>query len=329
MAPEAVEPEQVNEYLKAVSAELYGASARSVELRVVDPRSLVLLKKNARFFQKSRFDQLRDNIEADRMLASVPYCFEREDGSLLVASGNHRVKAAVAAKVPKVLVFVEAWSNDERELAVQVSHNALEGEDDKQILAELWGQFRTLAGKLYAGLDSKTVAELEKIQFQGFSGANIPMESMLLWFLPEEVARLDAAIEKVGPLLKSKRVYLAPLECYEKLWKALVTVKHVENVKNTAVAFMVLLAVFEGYAERLIAQAKEEEDAGGSPGDGSGEAGPAAGGAGLAQDAGDVAGSGEPSEEGPAQGVGAEQRARGRKDRRAGAGARGKRVRAG
>lgn len=89
--------------LKQVSAEMYGGA---VELRAVDPKRLVYLKRNARYFTKATFDQLVANVEADRRLSSVPYCLEQSDGALLVVSGNHRVKAAVKAGLGRILVFV-------------------------------------------------------------------------------------------------------------------------------------------------------------------------------------------------------------------------------
>ena len=57
---------------------------------------LTLLEKNARFMRGATFARLVANIKADGCLTSVPLV-GHVDGKLLVASGNHRVPAAMKA----------------------------------------------------------------------------------------------------------------------------------------------------------------------------------------------------------------------------------------
>lgn len=137
---------------------------------------------------------------------------------------------------------------------MQLSHNALVGQDDKQMLAELWASLKSLNAKLYAGLDSKLIEELEKIRFNGFGPDPLPMESMTLWFLPEEVTRIEQLLGQALTVAQSKHMMLAPLESYEKLWGAIVRVKRLSGIKNTAVAFMVLIEWLERASQAVEAE---------------------------------------------------------------------------
>lgn len=227
----------LNERLREVGTAMYGGK---VELRVVDPKSVVLLKKNARFMEKSTFDQLVANVTADGVLESVPLCHTLEDGRLECISGNHRIQAAIKAEVKQVLVFVFPRELPRSEkISRQLSHNAITGKDDLAILAELWKDIATLEQRLYAGLDSATIGELEKIKFSGFSAEPIRTEQMTLWFLPEEVEDIDKLLDSLQGAVKDVR--MVPLASYEALWKAIVATKKLTGIKNTAVAFMLLI----------------------------------------------------------------------------------------
>ena len=135
---------QRNEELATISQEMFGDGMRLV---VVAPASLTLLKDNARFFKRETFRQLRDNIAADKRLSSVPLCYRHEDGRLEVLSGNHRVKASIEAGIPHILVLAVTEELDKsRRIAIQLSHNALVGEDDQRhFWANLWGTDRVRA----------------------------------------------------------------------------------------------------------------------------------------------------------------------------------------
>lgn len=241
MVDQALTTEQaasLNERLAEISRALYGDRAT---FRVVDPKSLVLLKKNAHFMKKGTFDQLTANVKSDGMLASTPLCHELPELRLEVLSGNHRVQTAIKAELSWIVVLVIPHQSTEQKIAKQLSHNALVGQDDKAILAELWSEMRDIQSKLYSGLDSQLVAELEKIKFTGFTAQQIRTEQIAVWFLPEEVAALEELLAEATKVTASKTVYAAPLEKYRTLFDALVKTKRSNNIKNTAVAFGYLI----------------------------------------------------------------------------------------
>ena len=228
--------EEINEMLAGVSDYIYGGRA---ELRIVGLKDLRHLSKNARFFQRERFEQLVDNVRSDGMLESIPLCWENENEEILVISGNHRVQAARKAGLTEIpILLLKGNIAEGRRIAKQLAHNALVGSDDLEILAELWNEMEDLADKLYAGLDSEIVDEIESIEFKGYTPEPIRMEEIVIWFLPSELARLEEAL-KQSCLADSAKgtVFTARAEDYDRVWKMLVEVKKRDNIKNTAVAF--------------------------------------------------------------------------------------------
>ena len=129
-----------------------------------------LLEKNARYMKAEQFQALVENVKQDGNLSSLPLCYREKDGKLRVLSGNHRVMAARQAGVEQVLVMVVGDEKDADErLAIQLSHNAIAGQDDLVILKELWESIKDVQARVYAGLDSDTVKALQGIQFSAIS----------------------------------------------------------------------------------------------------------------------------------------------------------------
>lgn len=256
MANEALQ--EINRTLSGISEKLFGAK---VAIQVVDPRELVLLKKNAHYMTKPVFDQLTANVGQDGYVASTVLCHTLASGKLEVLSGNHRVESAREAGLAEMLAFViphELAPNDK--IAVQLSHNSLVGQDDKQILAELWAEISSLNAKMYSGLDSKLIEELEKINFSAFNAEQVKTEKVVLWLLPEEADDIEQLLDEIAGDLSSDRIWMGPLTKYKSLFDSLVKAKKLNNIKNTAVALMWLVGRFkESIEDATVAVAAARE----------------------------------------------------------------------
>lgn len=224
--------------LGEASRVLFGGQA---ELRLVCPSQLILLRKNARYMRKAVFDQLTDNVRRDGFLSSVPLCQEIGTDQLEVLSGNHRVQAAIAAGIEKILIIAIPQIESARKIAIQLSHNALTGEDDQQLLAELWSELQDLNEQLYSGLDSDSVGELDPVAFHSFNPAQPKLRTITLCFLPEEASVLDELLSEADAIARADDLYLAPASHYDPLFEALAETRQTANIKNTTVAFMWLI----------------------------------------------------------------------------------------
>ena len=237
-----------NEELAAVSADLFGDAMR---LMVVKPESLTLLKDNARFFKRETFRQLRDNIAADKRLSSVPLCYRYPDGGLEVLSGNHRVQASIEAGIPLIMVLVitEELEKSKR-IAIQLSHNALVGEDDQSILANLWAQIENTRDQLYSGLDSEVVKDLKDVELVNFTTPNIPAHMVTFMFTDGEKEQLSEILDLLaGAAKKSSLVCLFKGSQYEGFVQLVADMKDFENIRDSSLAMVRLLEICTEYLD--------------------------------------------------------------------------------
>jgi len=211
-------------------------------LDIAAPGSLKLLEKNARYMSHEMFENLVANIKKDGGLSSLPLCYREPDGSLLVLSGNHRVQAAAQAGIEQILIMVvDRELTREEQIAIQLSHNAIDGKDDPLMLKQLWDEIKQIDLKLYAGLDSETIKELEKIQFVSISEARLEYKEIKLLFLPEQTEALKELMKDLDSLFSEDEHYLLSRAHYDALFELLLDVKDKYNIVNSPTAFMKII----------------------------------------------------------------------------------------
>ena len=89
--------EKIQATVKTLNERLRETNTTPYTLDIAEPGSLKLLEKSARYMSHEMFENLVANIKKDRGLSSLPLCYRRPDGSLLVLSGNHATFAYLAA----------------------------------------------------------------------------------------------------------------------------------------------------------------------------------------------------------------------------------------
>lgn len=221
------------------------------KLAVVNIEDLELAEKNARYMTSDVFQNLVQNIKRDGGLSSVPFCWKYGD-KYHVLSGNHRVMAAKEAGLTELLIlYTDRELSKQERIAIQLSHNAIEGKDDPVILRELWEEIEDVNLKFYAGLDDKTLKELEKVNIPTLSEVPLEYRTCSFVFLPEEQERLDEVFQKALELVPNDDVYLARLKDFDRLMRAIAKTSDSYNIRNAAVAIMLILDVFEKHLEDL------------------------------------------------------------------------------
>jgi hypothetical protein len=249
--------QEIPEILKLLNEQLAGLFPYRLEL--TNPAELKLLDKNARYMKAEQFQALVENVRKDGNLSSLPLCYREDDGSLLVLSGNHRILAARQAGLEQLLVMVVADKKTaDEKLGIQLSHNAIAGQDDLVILKELWESIGNVQAKLYAGLDSDTVKALEGIQFSAISEQRLKYKMANFVFLPEEIEGLDELLKAIAVVFTADVVYLANLNTYDAFFKIIVEIKKRCQIKNSAAAFLKLVEL----AWIGLEQMKKVEEAG-------------------------------------------------------------------
>ncbi|MBC9717866.1 ParB N-terminal domain-containing protein [Streptomyces sp. TRM66268-LWL] len=218
-----------------------------------DPRELTLLDVNARFMRHEQFQRLVANIREDGSLTSTPLVWNDADsGRRIVLSGNHRTKAAIEAGLDRIwwMEIAEPLPR-QRQIALQLSHNAITGEDDPATLKALYDELEDVSLRLYSGLDDKTLELLEDVSVPSLAEANLDFATVQIVFLPEEKAAAEQALEAARKTASADARWLARIEQYEGVLDTLDSVKGAHNIGNVAAAFAILLAVVERHLGEL------------------------------------------------------------------------------
>lgn len=229
--------------------------AGMLPLAVVAPTDCIGQDENARYMLPEQMEQLVRNIQSDGRLESVPLVYVDPDrpGKYRILSGHHRVEAAKAAGLARILVMVADPRSRDEIVSKQLAHNAISGLDDKSILAKLFASIQDVEFRLRTGLSDS----LANIQYQGLSLKMAQWETLVLLFLPEEIAQFDAVMDELGKqsaLRETAYVRVAAMGDWDAFTKVLRKLKRIENIKNdaTAVARLIELA-----GERLAQLAEE------------------------------------------------------------------------
>lgn len=216
-----------------------------------DPKALTLLEVNAHFMTKEKFDALVDNVRRDGVLTSVPLVYADPDtGKEIVLSGNHRTRAAVEAGLPEIpVLLIDQRLSRQQQIAIQLSHNSIFGEDDPDTLAMLYEQLDDVDWRSYSGLDDKVLDLLDDPTAVPFAEANLTYQTVQLVFLPPEKEVAEQALFEVKKLHGISDMWLAALPQYEPTLASLETVRSSYSVGNVATALGIILAVFENHLD--------------------------------------------------------------------------------
>jgi hypothetical protein len=227
------------------------------KIMVGDPRALKLLEKNARYMTHDMFQNLVANIKRDGALSSLPLIWKRPDGIEIVLSGNHRVDAAIHAGLEFILyLYIDKDLSRSEQVAIQLSHNSIEGKDDMVILRELWQDIEDISLKYYAGLDSETIGEIDKLSIQTLSDIKPQFEQVIVQFLPEETESLRSILHDVSGIFSRDKNFIASLTHYDAVFSLLADIKEKYNIISNPVA---LSKVVELARERLDTLINEEK----------------------------------------------------------------------
>ncbi|MGA2076714.1 MAG: ParB N-terminal domain-containing protein [Terriglobia bacterium] len=206
--PSVIEPQRILEL------------GNGLELWKVHPSSLREQDVNARSMPKAMFERLAQTIARDKRLESLPLCAKTERG-LEIISGHHRVRAATAAGISEMFALVDVTGLTRSQIAAkQLAHNAIEGTDNEQLLAEIYRQIDDAESKLEAFINEKLDVEIPKVKIEGLD-VEIDFKTVLLIFLPRVKERLDRALEYLRSSgQKLDGVYIAADSDYSPLEKA-------------------------------------------------------------------------------------------------------------
>lgn len=223
-----------------------------VQIIEVDPKEVKLLDLNARYMKHEEYIKLVDNIKRDGELTSVPFAWKCPDGRWEVLSGNHRVQASIEAGLEAIpLMVTEEELPESRRIAIQLSHNAIAGQDDPAILKELYGKIGEIDLKMYCGLDDKTLELLDEVKPYSLAIPNLEYQSVSMMFLPEELEEVQKVFDEVKGLVKPDELWVTTMGQYDRLLDTFSEIGLSYGVKNTATIFDQMLKIVERHKDEL------------------------------------------------------------------------------
>ncbi len=232
--------------------------ALKVRFCIVPTKQLRILEaeENARYMTADTMRTLASNLAKDDALTSIVTVYpEKDSKKLAVVSGNHRVQAAIQAGQKEIPVFIiQSRINEDRRKAIQLSHNAITGQDDQNILKNIYESL-SLEHKAYSGITDDYFKDINKLDIDGLSIGSVPYEEITIMFLPAEKQVFIDQLLKIEKASSKKTKIFAEYEDYDRIFDAIVGVKQVKEVYNNAVAIRLLADL----AQERIEQLREEK----------------------------------------------------------------------
>jgi len=226
-------------------------AASSLRIAVVPIALCDLLEKNARFMRIEQYRRLVDNIKRDGCLTSVPFAV-RHGERYVILSGNHRVKAARDAGLTDVLLlYTDRELSHAQQVAIQLAHNAIVGQDDLAILRELYDEINDVALKEYSGLDDVLLGRMEPPSLDPLSEKGLEYRVVSIAFLPDEVERAETLFTRALEQASGDATWVNRYGDYDRFLDALTAAKSAAGVKNTATAFGLLLDLAEKHLDEI------------------------------------------------------------------------------
>jgi hypothetical protein len=198
------------------------------------------------------FRRLVENIRRDGCLTSLPLVAHIQDEKpLYVCSGNHRVEAALkAGLLESDAIKIAGPITRERFVAIQLAHNAVEGEDDPSVLRQLYEELN-LDLKEYTGLTDESF-EADEMSVTTLAGVSALYQDVTIAFIGEDAKAVEDFLGRAQKLAKKERpVFAAALQDFDAFFDTIVRTKKVKNAINTAIAVRLMVDLANQELDRL------------------------------------------------------------------------------
>ncbi len=181
----------------------------------------------------------------------------------VVLSGNHRVQAALKAGILEDdVIELLGEVSEARQVALQLSHNSLAGDDDPAILKELVESLDFIE-RQYSGITDEDLQAIEDLDLDSLAVAPVMYEELTLVFLPEKIEEFVDLVKRVGASSKrSKSVtMLAHRDDWESFFDTIVRAKEQLNILNTSLAITAIVRLANDALDEQLNESSDEADA--------------------------------------------------------------------
>jgi hypothetical protein len=220
---------------------------KPLQLAYISPKQdCDILAKNARYMDKETFNRLTNNIKEDGFLSQLPFAMKKSDGKYLILSGNHRIKAAIKAKLEFVLIiFVDEISKD-KQIAYQLSHNKLIGKNHRQILKDVFAEIDKIDMKEFSGYSGVEFLEVTKLNLPSINEDDIELQELKLIFVSSKKKSVEAIFDKLEkiPIDENSKFVLVD---FREFIRVMTEIKKRTKIKSLTVGVIKMLEICEEY----------------------------------------------------------------------------------
>jgi len=219
--------------------------------------------ENARFMKPAQYKRLVENLRRDGVMTSTPLVGRIEgEEPIYIASGNHRVSAALEAGIEEghCIEILEPLPR-ERFVAIQLAHNAIEGEDDPTVLRRLYDSL-SLEFKEYSGLTDESFS-MDDFNVTTLGGVTPMYTDVVFSFLADDAQAVEEFAKSAEKWAKKERPQLVcDYADFDAFFDTVVRTKDIKGVTNTAIALRTMIDIVNAHldAEQLEAEADSAED---------------------------------------------------------------------
>lgn len=211
---------------------------------------------NARYMTNQMMERLATTIKRDKRLESLPFCALVDD-KIEIISGHHRVRAARKAELFDLYVIVDTSGlNRDKIKAKQLAHNSIQGEDNMQLVEQIYKSIQDAGVKLEAFIDESLDYKLEDVSITDIS-IDLSYKNISIIFSPLEQELFEKVIEKLNQIYDT--IYLVEYEQFEKFKEAVGLVGDAYNIRSTSTALSKMVEIAGNYLK--IDMPKDEKTA--------------------------------------------------------------------
>ena len=219
----------------------------------VDPKQdCIPPEKNARYMSKEQINRLTENVRQDGFLSQLPFGVKQSNGKYLILSGNHRIKAAVKAKQRRVLILFGLEDNFDRNrsLALQLSHNAVVGQDDPLILHDIYSDIDDPLSKEYTGIIDEMLKSIKPIELADLPQPEIPLYELRFVFCRADREYVRRVLDQLEQQCVNKQEDAVVIGDIDRFIDVMTLIKKHANIHDRSVALLRMCQVCEDYSRK-------------------------------------------------------------------------------
>lgn len=238
---------------------MIGDLGDDLELWVCTIAALKEQDVNAQIMTPAQFDRLTENIRTRGQVESLPYCYlaRNNPGPAEIVSGHHRVRASRAAGLTEIPVILDRREMTRSQIvSKQLSHNALTGTSDADMLKELLKQVTTVDDLLATGLPENLLPTVDPNPTPITQPrADFDWRTVTFTFLPHQLDNFKTLIEHLNGA--QDLVGVAPLDGFDTFAKALGGYSRIRDVRSIGMVIDLLTTVALAETARIEGEATE------------------------------------------------------------------------